>query len=268
VGAAEGRVGRGAVGDGAAVPGRAAHGGALKALPSALWRLRSGAPWRAVPPGFGPRWKAAQLHIRWSRAGVWEHAFASLRDAGRPELGEVFLDGTSIRAHQKAAGAKGGGGGARARPLARRLRHQGLRGLRRPPRPPARLRPPPPGQASELRAAPLLLGLAALLGAVLRVVCDASYSSARWLASIRALGAEPVVRPNPTHRSAPAHDRAAYRRRHRIENLWARLKEWRAVATRYDKAAASFLGGLHLAAAFEWLSKCPSGNRLSHLNRL
>jgi transposase len=106
-----------------------------------------------------------------------------------------------------------------------------------------------PGQASELRAAPLLLGLAALLGAVLRVVCDASYSSARWLASIRALGAEPVVRPNPTHRSAPAHDRAAYRRRHRIENLWARLKEWRAVA--------SFLGGLHLAAAFEWLSNGP-----------
>lgn len=114
-----------------------------------------------------------------------------------------------------------------------------------------------PGQAAELRAAPLLLALAARLGAVRRVVCDASYSAARWLALIRASGAEPVVRPNPTHKSAPPHDRAAYRRRHRAENLWARLKEWRAVATRYDKTAASFLGTLHLAAACDWLSNGP-----------
>jgi hypothetical protein len=38
---------------------------------------------------------------------VWERAFAVLREAGQPELGEVFLDGTNVRAH-KAAGAKGG----------------------------------------------------------------------------------------------------------------------------------------------------------------
>jgi transposase len=73
-----------------------------------IWRQRNGAKWRAVPDELGPWWKAAQLHIRWSRAGVWERAFAVLRDAGQPELGEVFLDGTSVRAHHKAAGAKGG----------------------------------------------------------------------------------------------------------------------------------------------------------------
>src|SRR5687767_10312445 len=73
-----------------------------------VWRQRNGAKWRSVPPELGPWWKAAQLHIRWSRTRVWERAFALLRDAGRPELGEVFLDGTSVRAHQKAAGAKGG----------------------------------------------------------------------------------------------------------------------------------------------------------------
>lgn len=96
-----------------------------------------------------------------------------------------------------------------------------------------------------------------MLGAIGRVVCDGSYSSGPWLAAIRALDAEPVVRANPTHRNAPAHDRAAYRRRHKVEHLWARLKEWRAVSTRYDKTAASFLGGLHLAAAFDWLSNGP-----------
>lgn len=79
-----------------------------RTVEAVIWRQRNGAKWRSVPAVLGPWWKAAQLHIRWSRAGVWERAFAHLRDAGRPELAEVFLDGTSIRAHHKAAGAKGG----------------------------------------------------------------------------------------------------------------------------------------------------------------
>ena len=71
-------------------------------------RMRNGARWRAVPPEFGPWWRAAQLHHRWARLGVWERAFERLRDGGHPDLADLFLDGTSVRAHQKAAGAKGG----------------------------------------------------------------------------------------------------------------------------------------------------------------
>ena len=111
-----------------------------------------------------------------------------------------------------------------------------------------------PGQASELRVAPDLLLLAALLGTVRRVVGDAAYSSAGWFALVMEAGALPVVHANPTHPQPKHFDRAAYRRRHKVENLWARLKEWRAIATRYDKIAASFNGTLHLAAAFQWLS--------------
>jgi len=73
-----------------------------------LWRLKNGPPWRAVPAEFGPWWRAAQLHKRWADAGVWERAFERLRDGGRPDLAEVMLDGTSIRAHPKAAGSKRG----------------------------------------------------------------------------------------------------------------------------------------------------------------
>lgn len=72
-----------------------------------VWRMRNGAKWRALPDRFGPWWRAAQLHIRWSRLGVWERAFAHIRDTGGPALEEVFMDGTSIRAHHKVAGAKG-----------------------------------------------------------------------------------------------------------------------------------------------------------------
>lgn len=113
-----------------------------------------------------------------------------------------------------------------------------------------------PGQAHELTVAPVLLASAQAIGPVRRVVCDRGYSSAAWRQHVRALGAQPVVPNNPTHPSV-RYNRAAYARRHRVENLWARLKEWRAVATRYDKTGSSYLGTLHLAAALDWLRNRP-----------
>ncbi len=100
------------------------------------------------------------------------------------------------------------------------------------------------------------------LGRVGRVVCDRGYSSASWRAGIRIAGAEPVVAANRTHPAVAydraaydraAYDRGAYRERHRVEQLWGRLKEWRAVATRYEKTAESYLGALHVAAAVDWI---------------
>lgn len=53
-----------------------------------------------------------------------------------------------------------------------------------------------------------------------------------------------------------------YRHRNRIERMWGRLKEWRAVATRYEKTARSFMGVLCIAAARDWLKgKHSSPNR-------
>lgn len=69
-----------------------------------LWRHQNGAAWRAIPADLGPWWHAAQIFIRWARAGVWERFFDLVQSRG-VALGMVFLDGTSIRAHQRAAGA-------------------------------------------------------------------------------------------------------------------------------------------------------------------
>lgn len=95
------------------------------------------------------------------------------------------------------------------------------------------------------------------LGLVGRVVRDRGYSSDPWRAAIRNAGAVPVVPAHPTHKAAPPRDPRPYRRRHLVENLWAKLKEWSALATRYDKTAESFLGGLHLTAALDLLSYRP-----------
>ncbi|GAA4502466.1 hypothetical protein GCM10023158_30480 [Gluconacetobacter tumulicola] len=68
-------------------------------------RHQNGAKWRSIPSELGPWWLAAQLFIRWAKRGVWERLFALVQERGQA-LGMVFLDGTNIRAHHKAAGAK------------------------------------------------------------------------------------------------------------------------------------------------------------------
>ena len=76
-----------------------------RTLEAILWRHENGAKWRAVPEALGPWWRAAQTFIRWARLGVWERLLTLVQERGI-ELGMAFLDGTSVRAHQKAAGAR------------------------------------------------------------------------------------------------------------------------------------------------------------------
>jgi transposase len=73
------------------------------------------------------------------------------------------------------------------------------------------------------------------------------------------IGARPAIPPRRT--DAPVACPAwIYNNRHLVENLWARLEEWRAVATRYQKTTRSFLGILCLAAAADWLSTETANN--------
>ncbi len=76
-----------------------------RTLSAILWRHQNGAKWRSVPDELGPWWRAAQTFVRWARAGVWERLLSLVQERG-VQLGMVFLDGTSVRAHQKAAGAR------------------------------------------------------------------------------------------------------------------------------------------------------------------
>ena len=80
-----------------------------RTLSAIVWRHQNGAKWRAIPAELGPWSRAAQTFIRWARLGVWERLLLLAQDQG-VQLGMTFLDGTSIRAHQKAAGAARKGG--------------------------------------------------------------------------------------------------------------------------------------------------------------
>ena len=86
-------------------------------LDGILWRAREGARWRAIPERYG-RWNTVwRRFARWRDLGVFEALFAALAGSGAAEERVQMLDGTTIRAHQHAAGARGGG---TARPWAAR----------------------------------------------------------------------------------------------------------------------------------------------------
>lgn len=77
-----------------------------------LWRARTGAPWRDAPERYGP-WSTLGSRLRrWRLAGIWDQIFAAVQaqaDAeGRLDWEVQFVDGSTIRAHQHAAGGKGG----------------------------------------------------------------------------------------------------------------------------------------------------------------
>jgi transposase len=88
-------------------PGRPGHDN-RPILDGILWRAREGARWRAVPERYG-RWNTVwRRFARWRDLGVFEALFAALAESGAAEERVQMLDGTTIRAHRHAAGAKGG----------------------------------------------------------------------------------------------------------------------------------------------------------------
>ncbi len=89
-------------------PGKATDPGVTAAdnrlfVEAVLWHVRTGAPWRDLPPRFG-KWNS--VFRRWAKAGVFVRIFKALSEAF--DLEYVCIDGTIVKAHAKAAGAKGG----------------------------------------------------------------------------------------------------------------------------------------------------------------
>jgi transposase len=97
-------------------------------------------------------------------------------------------------------------------------------------------------------AADLIEGLEAK-----QVLADKAYDANSLCDKIEATGASVVIPPR-RHRTQPrGYDRIAYKNRWGIESFFAKLKQYRRIATRYDKLAANFLGFIKLASIMLWL---------------
>lgn len=106
-----------------------------------------------------------------------------------------------------------------------------------------------PGQRGDVRVAPALLEP---LPAAAWLLGDTAYDSDRFRMFLADRGTAPVIPPNPTRKNLPAFDADRYKARNLIERAICRLKDWRRVATRYDKLARNFRATIHLAAILIW----------------
>jgi transposase len=76
----------------------------------------------------------------------------------------------------------------------------------------------------------------------------------RVIKPLAAAGKTAVIPPKANRRAHRDYDRHLFKERHMIENFFARLKQYRAIATRYDKTAQNFLAAIQIAAAVIWLN--------------
>src|ERR687889_2336829 len=226
----------GKVGD----PGRSGTDNRLF-VEAVLWIVRVGAPWRDLPEYFGNWNSVFQRFRRWVRSGVFDQLFEAL--SADADFEYVIVDGTIVRVHQHGSGARGGTktqaighsrGGLTTKivalvdALGNLVRFVLL-----------------PGQRHDtVGVLPLIEGI--VFGALLG---DKAFD-ADWLrAELDGRGAAAVIPPKANRKATINFDREMYRWRHLIENCFAKLKEFRAVATRYDKTDTSYAATINLAAA-------------------
>lgn len=106
-----------------------------------------------------------------------------------------------------------------------------------------------PGNCHDLPAARELLPT---VPSPRRLLADRAYdanSLRNWLAERRVRA---VIPPNPTRKHPHHYDKRAYKGRNLIERMFCRLKDFRRIATRYDKRADIYLSAILLAAALTW----------------
>jgi transposase len=108
-----------------------------------------------------------------------------------------------------------------------------------------------PGNVSDIKAAPALLERA---GRMRYLLGDKGYDADSLRRSLREAGAILVIPGRCNRKRTIRYDKQRYCGRHLVENAFCRLKDFRRVATRYDKLAANFLSAVALATAVAfWL---------------
>nr|AAS98789.1 hypothetical protein [Lyngbya majuscula] len=225
--------------------------------------LRTGAPWRDLPSHYGIHSTVSSRFYRWRKAGVWEKILAGLQqktDAEGLIDWEVHLaDSTVVRAHQHAAGAKGGN-------------KTKLSGVVR------EVSPQKSTKRAEGFGKPMVFVLTSgerhdtiafgdlLAGGKVKHIgrgrpksrfryflADKAYSSQAIREKLSRQGATPIIPRKSNEKKRERFNRGLYRERNRVERLINRLKQNRRIATRYEKYAINYQAMLTIASILLWL---------------
>jgi transposase len=105
------------------------------------------------------------------------------------------------------------------------------------------------GNISDHRGAASLLDH---LPAADTLLADKGYDSDGFRAALIAKGIQPCIPPLKHRKVQIPYDKTLYKKRHKIENMFGRIKDWRRIATRYDRCADIFFAAITLAAIVIW----------------
>jgi transposase len=85
---------------------------------------------------------------------------------------------------------------------------------------------------------------------------DKGYDADWFRSALADRGIAPCIPSKASRKAAIPHDRMLYRQRHRIENMFGKLKDWRRIHTRYDRCAHTFMSAISIAATvIFWLDQ-------------
>ncbi|AVB18357.1 MULTISPECIES: IS5 family transposase [Pseudomonas syringae group] len=211
-----------------------------------LYRMRVGCPWRDLPKAFGNWSKVYKRFNAWSASGKWVKVLEVLMTD--PDMEWVFIDGSYAKAHQHSAGAAS-------------TQDQAIGKSRA-------------GNTSKIHLAVDACGLpiafdvtagqtndcsqaASLIAKVPDaevIIADKGYDTEAIRAQVEQQGSKVVIpRKRNSLKGNADLDKGLYRNRHLVENAFARLKHFRAVASRFDKLKRNYESVIAMACAFLWL---------------
>ncbi|WP_145206863.1 IS5 family transposase [Sphingobium sp. B2] len=215
-----------------------------RVLSGIIFINRNGLRWCDAPREYGPpktlynRWK------RWSRMGVFTRIMAGLAAEAADEK-TIMIDATYLKAHRTASSLRGKKGG-RGRLIGRTKGGMNTK-----------LHVVADAQGRPIRmfvtAGPVsdYTGAAAMLSSLPQaewMLADRGYDADWFRDALKDKGIKACIPGRKGRKKVIRHDKRRYKRRNRIEIMFGRLKDWRRVATRYDRCPIVFLSAIALAA--------------------
>ena len=197
-----------------------------------VYVIKNGLQWKDAPAGYGPHKTLYNRFIRWSRLGVFDRIFAALASKG-PKPERIMIDTTHLKAHRPR------GEPVEKRALPRRIGrtkgglnsklHAVCDGEGKP-----LILLLSEGQMSDHKGARLILEA---LPPAKVLLADRGYDSNWFRNALAKRDCKPCIPSSKSRKNPLPYDKALYKKRHKIENMFAKLKDWRRIATRYDRCA-------------------------------
>jgi transposase len=198
-----------------------------------LWKLRSGAPWRDLPSEFPPYSSIFNRFNRWSKIGLWKEIFEAMRSDLDNEWN--FIDATIVKSHQHALGysshnseciGKSVAGNSTKIHMLSDSHGNPIEFVIS------------EGQIHDSQVAEQLIELSNGEN----IIADKAYDSEKIRKTIADKGLQAIIpkKSNAIDKTNVGYDKYLYKIRHLAENLFARLKHFRSIATRYEKKTINF----------------------------